>query len=142
MRCPNAGFGVGIMKDLAIAILLGITFAGIAVADSRQTSEFVVRVNQEKAVRGTRIRLKFIELIEDSRCPVDVQCIWAGNARIKVSLSKNGRSEIVELNTTVPKTSVQFGGYEFRFVGLSPSPRSNIRINRYGYVATVELRKL
>lgn len=31
--------------------------------------------------------LKFVEVLEDSRCPKDIVCVWAGRAKVKVAIS-------------------------------------------------------
>ena len=86
--------------------------------------------------------MKFVELVEDSRCPTDVRCIWAGNAKIKLRLSKGSNEETVELNTFIKPKSVEFGGYKFSLMGLAPRPRSNIRISRLGYTAALTAKRL
>ena len=35
--------------------------------------------------------LKFKEVISDSRCPVNVTCIWEGEAKVLVEIFENGR---------------------------------------------------
>ena len=128
------------MKLLLIGALLTITnpFFGAAPQDKTVS----VKVDQEKVVPGTKIKVKFIELIEDSRCPTDVRCVWAGNGKIKLRLSKGSDEEIVELNTLVKPQAVEFGGYRFKLTGLAPRPRSNVRISRLGYVAALTVKRL
>lgn len=36
------------------------------------------------------IQIKFKEVLEDSRCPTGVQCMWQGRAKILVETSKDG----------------------------------------------------
>ena len=127
------------MKVFVLAIILGLA-SGISA--SPQTKSLLVKVDQEKTVSGTRIKVKFIELIEDSRCPVDVNCVWAGNAKIKLRFSKGSDEEVVELNTTLKPQTIDFGGYRFKLAGLTPRPRSNVRISRLGYVAALTANKL
>ncbi|UJR11362.1 hypothetical protein I4U23_015543 [Adineta vaga] len=38
-----------------------------------------------------------INSIADSRCPSNVQCIWAGQAKVKVTISKAGASSAADL---------------------------------------------
>lgn len=35
-------------------------------------------------------QIKFKKVISDSRCPKDVQCVWAGEAKVLVEVYKNG----------------------------------------------------
>ena len=98
-----------------------------------------VHVHTEKKVSNTGIRVKFLEMVEDSRCPRDTNCVWAGNAKIKIQVSKGSKSQIMELNTNTPTKDNRFAGYEFAVGKLTPEPESNVRINRNGYVATIKL---
>jgi hypothetical protein len=88
------------------------------------------------------LKIAFIELVEDSRCPTDVNCIWTGNAKIKVRVTKNGRSKVLELDTLTRGMIPSYGNYQLKLKELTPKPRSNIRINRNGYVATIEVTKV
>lgn len=125
---------------IALVTLLAIFCAVPATA--RQPDTVLVKVGQQKVVRTNGITVKFESVIEDSRCPADVNCIWAGIAKIKIRLSKNGRKITTELDTMGNNTAVTFYGYSIKLVGLTPEPRSNVRIDRNGYMAKLEFVKL
>lgn len=130
------------MKAFILGIVLTACFAGYASAATRHDGEsVVVKLNGEKRATQSKITVRFVEMIEDSRCPRDVQCIQAGNAKIKVRLTRNGRSQVMELNTNAPNQPAAFAGYELKLLRLSPQPASNIRIDRNGYVATITLSR-
>ncbi len=130
------------MKGLISGLLLVLAFVSVDAAGAARKGDILkVQVNHEKRFASSRLSVKFVELIEDSRCPVDTNCIWAGNAKIKLRVSKNGRSHDLTLDTNGPNQSVTAEGYSIKLVGLTPAPRSNIRINRNGYVATLEAVK-
>lgn len=126
---------------LLFATMAIILFSGVFAAAGTQNGKQVkVLVNKPKTVNG--IKIKFIEVVDDSRCPTDTECIWAGNARIKLQLSKNGkRSRLVELNTGQGDTSAVYEGVKIELVDLNPKPATNIRINRNGYTATLAVSK-
>jgi hypothetical protein len=129
------------MKLFVIGAFL--TLAAVATLTAApQDKSVTVKVEQEKFLPGTRIKVKFIEVVEDGRCPSDVRCVWAGNAKIKLHFSKGSDKEEVELNTTIKPRTIEFGGYRFKLTGLAPYPRSNVRINRLGYVATLSAKRL
>lgn len=129
------------MKLLIAAFLVLFGFGSFVGVSAKQAERISVKVNDAaKSKRG--IKIKFVELIDDSRCPTDTNCVWAGNAKIKVRVTKNGRSKDLELNSNLAPRDVVFAGYSFKLVGLTPEPRSNIRINRNGYVATIEMKKV
>lgn len=128
------------MKLLTAVFSIFLAFGSFTAVSAKQPQEISVKINEESSARGG-IRVKFLELVDDSRCPRDTTCIWAGNAQIKVRVKKNGRSKVLVLNSNIEPKSAAFGGYTFRLVKLTPEPRSNIRINRNGFVATIEIKK-
>jgi hypothetical protein len=123
------------MKLFFLSIFAFLIFGSFSTVSAKQVR---VQINHQTSAYGMRI--SFIDLIEDSRCPTDTQCIWAGNAKIKIGLSNAGRlPKQFELNTGLKPQSIVFGGYEIKLIKLTPAPRSNIRIRKDGYVATLSV---
>ena len=89
-------------------------------------SEFEIAVGQEAKVQGTSTVIRFSGVIEDSRCPSDVQCVWAGDAVVRLSLSGAGAIE-ASLHTTLDPKAVQYAGRTITLVGLKPVPQSGRR---------------
>lgn len=75
--------------------------------------------------------LRFKEVISDSRCPKDVTCVWAGEAKILVELYRNGsflKEKILTLsNSTIPlEFSVQGVNYSINKMVLYPYPTTKL----------------
>ncbi|HKP68028.1 MAG TPA: hypothetical protein VJV05_02015 [Pyrinomonadaceae bacterium] len=130
------------MKGLVASLILMLAVGVMPVMAKRQAETIKVQVNTEKRSPKSKLTVRFVELVEDSRCPTDVNCVWAGNAKVKIRVSKNGRSHDMTLDTNGQTQAATAEGYTIKLVELTPSPKSNIRINRNGYVATLELTKL
>ena len=130
------------MKGLIASLILMLAVGLMPAMGKPQTESFKVQVNTEKRAPKSQLTIRFLEMIEDSRCPRDVNCVWAGSAKVKIRVSKNGRSHELTLDTNGQKQSAVAEGYSIKFTGLTPEPRSNIRINRNGYVAYFEIVKL
>lgn len=81
-----------------------------------------------------------IALVEDSRCPVDVVCIWAGTVKVRTSLESSlGKADqIFELN--IPVTS---GGKEITLINVLPGTLANetIATSSYRFVFRFEERR-
>jgi len=109
---------------------------------ARRAETLRVQINKEKSFPKAKLSVRFVELVEDSRCPADAQCVWAGNAKIKIRVTMNGRSHDLTLDTNGPHQATTSEGFTIKLISLTPSPRSNIRIDRNGYVATFEAERL
>lgn len=129
------------MKLLITSLLVLLGFGLFSSASAKDAERVSVKINEVATAKGG-IRIRFVEMVEDSRCPTDTNCVWAGNAKIRVKVTRNGRSKVLELNSNIRPRSVVFAGYSFDLTGLTPEPRSNIRINRNGFVATIEVKKV
>jgi len=102
--------------------------------------EFDIASGQEAHVQGTPIVVSFRGVSNDSRCPTDVQCVWAGNAVVRLSLSQGeGPAIEVSLNSTLDPRITKFAGYSIRLAGLKPAPNSGKPIPPGDYVATLEV---
>jgi hypothetical protein len=97
---------------------------------------FALPLGQTAAVKGTDVRLTFKDVRTDSRCPVDVQCVWAGEAKIGVVVSGNGTAEETRVLSLTPADSeARAGSLRIRFVGLAPVPRQADAGTSRAYVA-------
>jgi len=100
--------------------------------------EFDIAVGQEARLQGSNLVIRFRGVTNDSRCPSDVQCVWAGNAVAGFDLSGAGQSDAL-LNTTLDPKSVNYSGYTIALVGLKPTPKSGSNIPALEYVATLRV---
>ncbi len=77
--------------------------------------------------------ITYERLLEDSRCPPDVQCIWAGNARILVTAAKAGQPPSgMEINTTLEPRAGSYPGYTVTLVdlGTGGEPGATLTVGR------------
>ncbi|MFL5482211.1 MAG: hypothetical protein ACJ8AK_08450 [Gemmatimonadaceae bacterium] len=89
-------------------------------------AEFNLAVGKSATINGTDYRITFNRVTEDSRCPVDVQCVWAGDAKIELTLSRNGAPRDTRvISVTPPNNEATVGDVKVRFVSLAPTPRQS-----------------
>lgn len=91
--------------------------------------EFTLGGGQEAVFGGGDLSVRFSELLEDSRCPTEVECFWTGQARIAVVVQAVGRpAHTAYLNTNpapgVNEQSVRAGDYIVDLRTLEPYPRT------------------
>ena len=84
------------------------------------------------------LKVSFDAVRSDSRCPMDVYCVWAGDAVIVVRLSQTGTGEIErELHTDPAGAGTSDALHVIKLLMLSPYPRSGSQIRPDEYVATL-----
>lgn len=66
---------------------------------------------------GNGLRVRPLEVVEDSRCPQNARCVWAGRLRVRVAVEGVGEREVIldEAATDTPHGS-------FALVAVSPGP--------------------
>ena len=101
--------------------------------------EFELAVHQTAQMTAENISVTFQEVLEDSRCPVDVTCIWAGLAKVSLQVSVSGQERELSLSTSPPENSAVFENYTFWLISVRPVPRSDQNMDRSAYVVTVRV---
>lgn len=93
--------------------------------DAHLGEPFVLAGGQQAVVADTPLRLRFAEVLEDSRCPTLVECAWTGQARISVVVD-DGRTIVMEFNTNpAPEKNrqrIHSGAYAITLQALDPYP--------------------
>ena len=100
--------------------------------------EFRMKVSEAVGFNGGDLELRFLSVVEDSRCPKGEQCITEGNGKIELQLKRSRKQPVtVELNTSSGTQKADYDGYEVKFVGLEPYPKMGGSIKPADYVAIV-----
>ncbi len=131
------------MKLLFLTLTAIFSFGTIFGANTQSEQQISVRVGKQKKETRSKITLKFVSVVEDSRCPEGVNCVWAGNAKIKVAVIENGREvKTVELNTNLGAKGDTHEGYAFYLKELTPTPNAKSKIGANDYTATFTVSRL
>jgi hypothetical protein len=104
---------------------------------------FDLRIGQSADVEGTGLRATVTRVADDSRCPIDVVCVWEGDAEVSVRLERASRAAVAQLHTS-PRAGglreVEYDGYVVHLDALAPAPHSGRPIPAGDYVATLTVR--
>lgn len=135
---------------LALCVVVLIACGAQAKVRARKTvrlnQDFVVRVGQEVSVADQKLIVKFVSVPEDSRCPKGVNCIWAGNVRVLLHVTKAKSKPVkVELNLN-PRDFPDgeaggYGDYKIKLVKVDPYPVADQQIKAGDYTATLSISK-
>lgn len=130
------------MKTLAL-ILFCFTVNFLAAQEDRPTTpQIAMKIGLEDTIFTRNMNIQFMEVLEDSRCPKDVVCVWAGQARVKVNISGPGLDE-QELELTLGKKEMDViitgEDYILKGVALTPYPTTeNVGKREYALLVVEE----
>lgn len=126
---------------LAIITLISTLFFAMTI--NAQAPETVsIKAGQRKSASKGRLKIKFLSVEEDSRCPEGVQCIWAGNAKIKISVSGLYETKTFELNTNMAPQSVTMDCWAIEIESLLPAKNAEKATDQKDYVAKLKITRL
>jgi hypothetical protein len=122
------------------AVALIAIAAGCATVESAVVADpgvaFSLPLGKTATVNGTSVRITFNRVADDSRCPLDVQCVWAGDAKIELTVAgQGGRADPKVISITPPNNEAASGNLRIRLVGLAPAPRQSEPPASRAYVA-------
>ncbi|HEV8538987.1 MAG TPA: hypothetical protein VGR15_08730 [Bacteroidota bacterium] len=104
--------------------------------------EFDLRVGQQATIPTEHVGITFLRVAEDSRCPDNSRCIWAGNGKIAVSINYSRFAPLdTSLNTYVQPQRVSCNGITVELLKLSPYPHAGTPILPGEYIATLKITK-
>jgi hypothetical protein len=129
------------MRYAALAVcLLSVTACDIfsPTSPSPVNTEFTLAPGQSQSVAGTS--LTFVGVTADSRCPANAICITAGDATVRVDLSRRGTSSSHELHTA-SKQPVSANDLTVELLEVAPYPFSFSPIDPAAYRVTLRVTR-
>ena len=99
------------MSQLATVLTLLLGFAACTSGGRLETPSqpqvalgeaFTLKPGQSASVQDGALRVRFESVINDSRCPRGVTCIWEGDAVVAVSTHRGNAANRHELHTSGP----------------------------------------
>lgn len=127
------------MRKTATLIFL-ILFATMGIFAARPEN-VTINAGLSKTSKTGKIKITFVRIEEDSRCPEDTTCVWAGNAKVKIKLAKGKKAaRTFHLNSTLDPKVITFEGYDIAFVDLSPQ-RTMSKVAAHNVQLTVSITR-
>lgn len=102
-----------------------------APVSQKLVNTITLKEGQNIFLKDQQMNITFINIVEDSRCPEGVNCVWAGAATANIELmSTISRPQTIQLSTmddpakSLAKTQ-SFGGFNLSLVSLTPYPKGD-----------------
>lgn len=109
-------------------------------ANAELNEPFTLAIGQTATVEGADFDLTFVDVLADSRCAVDVQCVWEGEATIRLRVAPRGEAaQTFDLTTRGNASTVVHGGFRISFEELAPPTHSERPIAKSDYRAVLRV---
>jgi hypothetical protein len=109
----------------------------ISTVETEMNTTVNVKIGQTAVINEPLIRITLNDVVEDSRCPIDVDCIWEGDVILSVTIFSNNYQ--AEHNMTLSdgkENKISFLSYFVKFQAIEPQLSSNIKLSKDSYIIT------
>jgi hypothetical protein len=83
--------------------------------------EFSLRPGDSGIIKDLQLSLK-VESIDDSRCPVDFQCIWQGSADVVISFESENTGLVIDTLHSFNKPVIDIADFSVSLIEVTPFP--------------------
>ena len=148
---PSTAYTVEV-NDVSTGFVTDAAAPDSAASSPNIGEAFVLRVGETVTVQSDGLTVELVEIVEDSRCPEDVTCVWQGRALVRVIVSSP--DDVLGFGTVgLTLEAGAIGAQENRVVGdndgymltlleLAPQPISTVELSSHDYLAKLEVAKL
>lgn len=133
------------VNDIVYAVQAIDTNVGCGATAPQLDQEYALPFGAILRFASEGLRVGFMDLQEDSRCPSDVTCSHVGQAMILMDTAHDSSRLLGGFTLTVGNdleaASEKFQGYTVTLINLDPYPISTQEIRPQDYIATVVVTK-
>lgn len=124
--------------SFAIIACIWLSTASADPANAFIDKEFSLGIGQTASIEGENLIIKFKAVLEDSRCPVNVVCVWAGNGKAEFEvIDIDGQNKTVSLNTEDKPRATTLKGHKLTLISLNPPRIDGVSISPGEYSVTI-----
>lgn len=125
---------------LFILIFLSLFYGGCDTehVDLKAEVEFELMTGKQYKYNGHVVEIKDIK---DSRCPLGVNCIWAGEAVVKFDCKYDDEDKFSFLMDTNDDTVFVVSNFRLKLLQVSPLPDNDQNIRQEDYRVRISLKE-
>ena len=95
--------------------------------------EFILTPGRKVSLADDELVIRFVEVVNDSRCPTGVQCIWAGEVSVKVEIEYQGQAKSMVLTQSgASESASQLLDFKISF-DVQPYPTADKQLKAADY---------
>lgn len=137
------------MKKLLFILFFFFSTGVFSQEEQVESPKIAIKIALGESIVLENHSIKFVEVLEDSRCPENTTCIWAGRARVLVEVSEKEKESFVKtlifgkVNQGESDDKELFSNNDSKIIGLTlnPYPNSDEAIEGAPYVLLVYQEK-
>ena len=104
--------------------------------------EFSLGIGQSASIDGEKLVIKFKAVLEDSRCPINVVCVLAGNGKVEFEVHDiEGQNKTIILNTDDEPRLATLKEHKLKLVSLNPPRIDGVSISPGDYSVTLYVER-
>lgn len=104
-------------------------------------TSFQLRIGQTAIIKSENFELKFLNVVEDSRCPKNLNCFESGQIEITVEIivkdRSYGRLQMIRNASHKNSDTIKVNNYLIEFIKAEPYPKNTQRTKASDYVITL-----
>ena len=135
------------MVIAALLVAVGVGCSSFQSGDSepqavlvQKGSDFHLMTGETARVSGSFVNITFTGVREDSRCPADVQCVWQGNAVVRIAVRHaNGPATDTVLSVNQEPHSMRYENFFITVRDLMPARRTDHPLKQEEYTVTLRV---
>lgn len=115
------------MRNLILVLSILLSTIVMAQNGKVEVPKIGIKVPMGETVVVEDVEIKFVQVLEDSRCPKYTTCIWAGRVIVEVEVTSNGKKEsqsliLGELREDEKESKTVFSSEDITILGLDVTP--------------------
>ena len=127
---------------LPAILCLNLTQAAYGLDTIPIDQKFVIKPGQTVTIKHTKINITFDSVLNDSRCPIELRCVWAGNAEVKLILQRSSKKTSAIVNTGIKNRAIEYRGYRIQLLKLNPGRKKGEITLPNQYEATFQINRI
>jgi len=135
------------MKNISFICLIIAFLSTISCSNENVFEQYIsLDFGETSTIEQGGFDIEFIDLVEESRCPSNLDCIWEGRAVVSLALT-NVETINVELATEnnidgTSKLTTIYNNFLIELLTINPQPINDVLVPKEEYVVILEVTEL
>jgi hypothetical protein len=107
--------------------------------------KFSVAYDRVVRIQSENLEIQFTDVVGDSRCPSETDCVWQGQVEIRLHITQGDRDlgnlNLVRQAGLEEEAIATIDGYSIKLIDVKPYPKNNKPIEVSDYTAILEVSR-